>query len=76
MRFPCTFNDDLSIKFPSSDWSMRSGETTVILTIPETVFGSVGEVPYVPTNFSIELSSPDGSGTSIFSSSGWILPNP
>ena len=70
MRFPCTFDDDLSIRFPSSDWSMRSGETTVILTIPVTMFGSVGAVPYVPINFSIEFPSPDGSGTSIFSSSG------
>ena len=67
MRLPCTFDDDLSIRFSSSDWSMSSGETTVILFPPETVFGSVGAVPYVPTNFSIEL---PGSGTSIFSSSG------
>ena len=69
MRLPCTFDDDLSIRFSSSDWSMSSGETTVILYTSETVFGSVGAVPYVPTNFSIELPSP-GSGTSIFSSSG------
>ena len=69
IKLPCTFDDDLSIRFSSSDWSMSSGETTVIFT-SATVFGSVEAVPYVPTNLSMELPSIDGSGTSILSSSG------
>ena len=52
IKLPCTFDDDLSIRFSSSDWSMSSGETTVIFT-SATVFGSVEAVPYVPTNLSI-----------------------